>query len=273
MRIIAINSWLFRDLPVERTVEVAASIGYDAVEIPAVEVQRIGTENLNTLRKLTSRCGLKISAVNAVVSFVPYIHGDIATKVLRRRQEFLQQLKGIIDKTAMLDCRYLILAPGPRSEVYQTYDEAFMTNVESLKYLGEHASEAGVIILLEAMPFRYPFRTSKEIKRILDAVNMPSVRASLDTGHVRLAGEKLEDATDILKEQLKYIHLSNVRIEPGKPLLDEHRPLNDGIISRKEYLKLLSNIKNVPIAINVVTTGDYIACAKECLQMVKSLLS
>jgi inosose dehydratase len=271
MKTIAVNSWLFQGLSMEQVIKLASRIGYEAVEIPAGEVLKMSIEDLNTLKDLTNRYGLKVSAVNAVVSFVPYIHGDITTKVLRRRQEFIQQLKDIIGKTTVLDCRYLILSPGRQSEQYQTYDEAFTTTVESLKHLGEYASKSGVVILLEAMPFRY-FHHSKEIKRIIDAVDLPVVRASIDTGHVRLAGEKLEDSVTILKEQLRYLHLSNVRIDPWRPLLDEHRPLNDGSISREEYSNILSNMRNVAIAVNVVTARDYVTCAEECLRMVKSLV-
>ncbi len=276
MSTIAVNRWLFRDFPVEQWAKAVSEIGYNGVELAASEVLGSSRGVLQSLRTHLDTYDLEVSAVNAVVSFVPYIHGSITDKILRRREEFLRQLESIIGKMSDLRCSRFLVSPGIQAG-YQTRDEAWKTTVESLKRLGEYAASSDMQILLEAMPFRRPFCSSREIRQLVDETALPNIGAAMDTSHIRIAEEALKDAAETLGSQLRYLHLSNIRVEQGRPVLDEHRPLDDGIISASEYAALLSALKEwrnlIPLAVNVVTLGDPVACAQKCLQLIRNWAS
>jgi len=269
MTIISINRWLFTNFPIRRLTRILSEIGFNAIELAARDILKGSCKSLESLRKCLDMYGLEVSAINAVTSFVPYIHGSISSKIPWRREKFLRLLENIIEKMTILGCTRLIISPGRQAENYQTLDEAWRTTVKSLRHLGKYAMQYHVEILLEPMPFRTPFIYSRNILRFINEVAQLNVHAAIDTGHVRLAGESLKSAMKNLGDLLRYVHLSNVRIEPGRPLLDEHRPLYDGSISPDEYKTLLSEIGDIPLAINIVTSEDPIICARKCLRLVR----
>jgi len=268
MRSTAINRWLFTGVSIERLAGILSDIGFNSVELTAWEVLNKSHEDLESIWACLHAHEIEVSAINAVVSFVPYIHGSITDKISWRRKEFLRVLENIIEKMHIIDCHRLIVSPGRQAENYQTRDEAWRTTVESLRHLGKYGSRYNVEILVEAMPFRGPFKYSRDIRGLVEEAGQPYVYASMDTGHVALAGEDLKVAAETLGKHLHYLHLSNVKIELGRPLLDEHRPLYDGTISIEEFAGLLSMLKDAPLAINVVTLNDPIICAKRCLQLI-----
>ena len=269
MTIISINRWLFTNFPIRQLTRTLSEIGFNAIELAARDILKGSCKSLESLRECLDMHGLEVSAINAVTSFVPYIHGSISSKIPWRREKFLRLLENIIKRMTILRCTHLIISPGRQAENYQTLDEAWRTTVESLRRLGKYAMQYNVEILLEAMPFRTPFIYSRDILGFIKEVAQPNVHAAIDTGHVRLAGESLKTAIENLGDLLRYVHLSNVRIEPGRPLLDEHRPLYDGSISPDEYKTLLSEVGDVPLAINVVSSEDPIICARKCLRLVR----
>ena len=55
----------------------------------------------------------------------------------------------------------------------------------------------------------------------------------------------------------------------GRPLLDEHCPLYDGLIGSDEHKTFLSEVGDIPLTINVVTSEDPIICARKCLRLVR----
>ena len=269
MTIISINRWLFTNFPIRRLTRILSEIGFNAIELAARDILKESCKSLESLCKCLDMYGLEVSAINAVTSFVPYIHGSISSKIPWRREKFLRLLENIIERMTILGCTRLIISPGRQAENYQTLDEAWRTTVKSLRHLGKYAMQYHVEILLEPMPFRTPFIYSRNILRFINEVAQLNVHAAIDTGHVRLAGESLKTAMKNLGDLLRYVHLSNVRIEPGRPLLDEHRPLYDGSISPDEYKTLLSEVGDVPLAINVVSSEDPIICARKCLRLVR----
>jgi len=106
--------------------------------------------------------------------------------------------------------------------------------------LAERAAASGITIVLENMWEFSPYI----IQEVLEAINMPSLRACLDVGHARLFSDQehsLNEWITVMTPWLTHIHMNN---NPG--MIDEHRALDDGVIDYSQVMPLLRALPHQP---------------------------
>jgi sugar phosphate isomerase/epimerase len=121
------------------------------------------------------------------------------------------------------------------------YRNDFLRNqIDFWPALAERAAASGVTIVLENM---WEF-TPHIICDVLEAINLPSLRACLDVGHARLfsdAQHAISEWIRVLAPWLTHVHMNN---NPGT--IDEHHALDDGVIDYTKVMPLLRALPHQP---------------------------
>ena len=184
--------WHFRGerTPIETCIDKAADMGFDGVEI--LEVQMTGGDNayLQQLKRRAFSYGLDLCGLSTHQSFV-FPDAD-------RRQQNIEQTRRSIERAFRLGIPTMRINTGrwgtskdfdelmknrgiePRLAGYSD-DDAFGWVIDSIEKLLPKAEECGVVLGLEN---HWGLgRTPEGVLRIVNAIDSPWLRVTLDTGN------------------------------------------------------------------------------------------
>ena len=117
-------------------------------------------------------------------------------------------------------------------------DELYEINKRFFTDLSSVASELGVVVCLENMPFRnFPLSPSKRIYELIKDVGMSSLKMCLDVGHAHILGESLWDTVHLIADELRILHVHD---NDGEN--DIHLPPYDGNADIKSFGEALHDI-------------------------------
>lgn len=209
--------------------------GYTGWEIVQEGSQCLSSKTVQNLKNIYETTNLELTL------HLPFSDMNLAGLNDSIRAEVLRQMKNYLT----LASNYVNLAvvhPGYLSPYgVQVPDQAYMTNLASIRELCDFAADFGIIVAVENMPDfpkifgKYP----DEMQEMLDAVGSHNVGFTFDVGHantVRLIDEFL----DQLKDRISHVHIHD---NMGKK--DEHLPLGEGNIDWKHVMEKLSNYKGI----------------------------
>jgi D-psicose/D-tagatose/L-ribulose 3-epimerase len=203
-------------------------IGYDGVEC------FVGASDNKAYKRFGDHAralGLETTAVSVVGKDENPVDPSPAV-----RQRGLDRIKWGIDRVhdmgAALFCGPLHSAHAffPR---HAPQDQEYGWAAEVLHSAGDHARDAGVTIVLEALNrFEcYLCNTMAQLKRLVDETAHPHVRAMYDTHHANIEEKKIRDAIQTIAPVLVHVHISeNDRGTPG----DGHVPWSDNFSALAE---------------------------------------
>lgn len=214
----------------------------------------------------TQGVGLEIQSF----AFPPLLNDDHSEKMLARYAEQLQDFKG----TVSLHGPFMDMAPGSpdsmflkitRERTAHAFQMAKRLNVKTVlfhanfiatihnddyregwtkrmvefyKPVAQEAENMGLRVVLENM---WEFDPSI-IRRVLEEVDSPALRACLDVGHSQLFSHlQLEDWLQDMNGWIAYLHINNNYGE-----VDEHLALDDGILEYEKILPRLAALPNNP---------------------------
>lgn len=95
--------------------------------------------------------------------------------------------------------------------------------VDGLRAVGEHASEAGILIAIEPLNRfeTYFLNTQGDTASLVDQVGLPSVQQMYDTFHANIEEKGLGDAIRRAGKRICHVHISaNDRSTPGEDHID-----------------------------------------------------
>ncbi|MGH8019493.1 MAG: sugar phosphate isomerase/epimerase family protein [Opitutaceae bacterium] len=142
------------------------------------------------------------------------------------RAKAVDVLKWNIDRT--FDCGASLLC-GPFHSAFATFTRAdihqdeYERSAEVLRAAGDHAREAGVVLLPEALNrFEcYLCNTMAQLRQLIELVDHPNVRAMFDTHHANIEEKSQVEAIKTIAPVLAHVHLSeNDRSTPGSGHID-----------------------------------------------------
>lgn len=212
-----------------RQCEVAATLGYDGIEIApltlAAEPQKIGTARIAELRKAASDAGIMISGLHFLLMAPEGMSITSADEGVRRFT--LQTVRRLVDLCAELGGGYVVHgSPNQRILAAGREAEDRANAVAWLEAIAPAAEAAGITYLLEPLsPEMTNFVTSiAEAAEILDGIGSPAMRTMIDCLAAR-TGEK-DDIPGLLDTwlptgKLRHIHFNDPnRRGPGEGDLD-----------------------------------------------------
>lgn len=134
----------------------------------------------------------------------------------------------------------LIRAPG--------FDRRWtQRSAEFWRGLGEEAGPMGLLLLLENVWEGHP----QVVRDLVDAVDLPAVRACFDVGHANVFGRRpAAEWLAVLGERAAQVHLHN---NDGRS--DSHAPLEEGSVDYSRLLPLLALMPQPPRLVVEVRGG------------------
>lgn len=148
-----------------------------------------------------------------------------------------------IEVAAELGCAKMLITPGWGC-LDQPKAEAMKWSMNSIERLTKKAEECGVLLALEHLsPISSNLmNTAGDLKKAVDAIASPNLKAMLDTCQVGLVNETVQNYIDTLGDDLVHVHL--VDGTPGGHLAfgDGKLPLADwvGQLAKANYKGYLS---------------------------------
>jgi len=178
-------------------------LGFDTVDIFADPLDTSAAERV-MIRSTCDDLDLPIVSVACValglIDFNPSV-----------RRFHIDRCKQYLEMTAEFGGRNLLLVLGEyvwQREVIPPAEQ-WQSGVESLQILGEYAKNLGLEIVMEMEPFRESLLNDvPKMKKFLDDVASPSVKANLDISHLVLANQGPE-LLESLRGQIGHIHISD----------------------------------------------------------------
>ncbi len=195
--------WRFQDglkLPIEKCIDLASEMGFDALEILHVQMEKEDNAYLQDLKRRALLNGLDLCGMSTHQGFVTpdkderqrnidhtvhcielaYALGIPTIRVNTGRWRTIQSFDELMAKRGV--------EPTPPG---RTDDEAFAWVIESLEECVKKARECGVVLALEN--HWGLSRTVAALLRIINAIDSPWLQALMDTGNF------LEDPYDDLE--------------------------------------------------------------------------
>ena len=199
---------LFKDLPFEERIAVAAGMG-----LPAVEFWRFANKNLDTVNASRKEAGVNIGAI------VCETGGALVDSATR------PALTGAVEESltaaALLDCRTLIVTTGQELPGVER-DVQHKSIVDGLKSIAGMIEKAGVTLVLEPLNILvnhkgYYLSTTAEGVEIVDEIGSENIKLLYDIYHQQITeGNLIDTITDNI-DKIGHFHLADVpgRHEPG----------------------------------------------------------
>ena len=209
--------------------------GYTGWEIVQEGSQCLNSKTVQNLKNIYDTTSLEMTL------HLPFSDMNLAGLNDSIRAEVLRQMKHYL----ILASNYVNLAvvhPGYLSPYgVQVPEQAYMTNLASIRELCDFAADFGILIAVENMPDfpkifgKYP----DEMQEMLDAVGSHNVGFTFDVGHANTVG-LVDEFLDQLGERISHVHIHD---NMGKK--DEHLPLGEGTVNWKQVMEKLSNYNGI----------------------------
>ncbi|WP_139891752.1 MULTISPECIES: sugar phosphate isomerase/epimerase [unclassified Bacillus (in: firmicutes)] len=223
-----INSWCFSpDLSLETTFKVTKEAGFDSIELnmsesmpqdsitselglidnPALTLETTELE-LETIKNLSVTYQLPISSIATSLHWTyPLTSYDEKVRV-----KGLEIAKKMIEVCAVLGGDTVLIVPGVVTET-NSYDDCYDLAQSALKELAIYAEPLGIVIGVENVWNKF-LLSPLEMRRFLDEINHPSVKAYFDAGNVLQFGFP-EQWVRILGERITKVHIKDFRQDIG----------------------------------------------------------
>jgi len=239
MKLGLINSaWLGSPVGTEEGIRKTKQIGFDTIDIFADPLE-VDVREKKLIFETAKQVELPIVSVCCVALGIADFNPPV-------REFHVDRCEAYLDFCYELEAKNLLLVVGEyvwQQEVIPPEDQ-WKWAVENVHYLGEYAQSLGLEIAIELEPFRLSLVNDlPKMKRFLDDVDQPAVKANLDISHLALANTKPEDIQE-LKGRIAHVHFSDCDgkvhgdLPPGRGVVDFPPYLNalkqvgfDGVVS------------------------------------------
>ena len=184
---IALCNEVLRTLPLKQQCELAARLGYDALELApftlGAEPHRLAKEQTRYLRQIITDTGLSVIGLHWLLVSPPGL--SITTANPDIRATTLEVLRGLVLLCAELGGKVLIHGSPKQRQILPGEDEseAYKRAIEAIAITAESAAEAGLVYCLEALPSTTTnfVNTIREAAEIANAVGSSALRTMIDT--------------------------------------------------------------------------------------------
>lgn len=162
-------------------------------------------QSTKALMKKAKGYGLKIICLTPEQNN-PKPH-NLASKDAELKKRTLKYFKNAIQAANELDCRNVLVTSG-WALYSEDIEEAWKRSVEMIQQLCLFAQESNVVLAMETlMPEESRLVTDiNSLKRMLNEVNSPALKVTLDLGAMANAGECIQDYFDAFGEKVVHSH-------------------------------------------------------------------
>ncbi len=199
-------------LPLEQQIEIAATAGYDGIEIWLRDVQRF-QEAGGKLPELRKRLIDRQLTVESAIAFAPWIVDDEAT-----RTKGLDQAARDMELVAALGGKRMAAPPagatqGPKLDLDQV-GERYRTLLD----LGQ---QQGVVPMLEVWGFSANLSRLAEVLHVCAAADHPDACVLPDVYHLYKGGSNFADLRLLAGPKIPVLHVNDYPGEPDRSRIQD----------------------------------------------------
>ncbi len=231
------------ELPLDEELGLAASAGYDAIEIwlPKLwpDLERRGPEGL---AQLLGRRRLQAVALTPITG-VTFRDGAGRDKVTA-------EVHGAAQVARTLGASWVVIQPGERPDGADDR-EALREGRDTLERLCRVGERYDVGVALMPLGFRWAsLRTVRQALSVIEAVGRRSLGWVLDTFHFHLGGASLDDLQACRPRSVALLRLGDAPAGDREELRDHHRLLpGRGIVPIRDIIGILRALDADPPAV------------------------
>ena len=196
---------------IEDAASLVAELGYSFIDLwggrPHLYPPDMGEEELQSVRRVLNGNDLRLNCVMPVFFGYPY---DLFIESKTALADSLQYVIANGENAARLGADYLLVCPGRLlfgQDARQTLDRF----TEALDAICHRCRELGLSVLLEPVN-RTTFdliNTAGQAMAIVRSIGADNIGIVLDTGHMNLESETIEEAIKAADDRLFHVHLND----------------------------------------------------------------
>jgi fructoselysine 3-epimerase len=210
----------FVRFPLCGAVEIIAALGYEGVEIladsPHLFVQDASAADIEDLRRVLARTGLKVASLNANTAtgyygrafWEPLFEPSIANPDDVARRWRIDYSKKCIDLAQHLGAPCVSLTAGRLASTISP-GQSMELLLMALRELVEYAGNRNIRIGLEYEPGLL-IENGREMHWLLRQIESPFLGVNLDLGHSHVQGENPAEIIALFGERIVHVHLEDI---------------------------------------------------------------
>ncbi len=201
----SVTQWIYGNEPLEESLKRLKKYGYDGVELAGEP----DTTDLRAVKRLLAQYQLTCSSICGIYT----AQRDLSSSRQETREQAVQYVKACIDMADELDAKLVIVVPSAVGKLSPetTYEQEWAFAVEGLKEAGSYAQEKGIGIAVEALNRFETYLVNKlsVAKRLVEEVNVPSVRLMADLFHMNIEERNHAEALRDIASYLIHVHIAD----------------------------------------------------------------
>ena len=219
------TSWFSRAVSLTRAFRYLSAAGCTSVEVAAMPAYLSRGRQVSESARAN---GLDVTAVGLGVPFLRDPKLSLHSRDGSVRRESVRYVSAATDLAAGLGAP-IVYVCSVRKEPKAPKAETLGYFTDSLRACAEYAEKTGVVLAIEQFP-RGEIQTFEAASDLVSEVGSPSFGVLLDTGHLAISGEAMDEAVIRSKMILKHVHINN-----NDGLSDLHWPPQRGKLTREDF--------------------------------------
>jgi sugar phosphate isomerase/epimerase len=202
-------SGVYLNFLLEDAIPRIAAAGFDTIDVwsgrPHVYRRDYCREALEGLRSQIEGCGLQVS------SFLPAFHRypySLSSPVEAIRSDSLQYMRECADNAAALSAPLLLIVPG-RVVHGQSREDGWLRLAESIEVTREYCRQYPLQLGIECVNHSELINSAAAARKMIEELGDERLGMVLDTGHVNLVPESIEDAVRCAGRHLRHVHVND----------------------------------------------------------------
>ena len=219
---------------VETDIRVAGQAGYQAIELRDDKIERYlaAGHSLASLADRVRSAGLEVLSINALE--------DATLMAVEQASARLARWRKLCEWAAALDAPYAIAVPSLLGGTPPSEDQIRTRSIESLRALAAVAREFDVQVGFEFLGPLASVNTLRSARRIIEAIDDPSVGLVIDAFHFYVGGSRVTDLDGLDPSRLFLVHLDDAEPGDASGLSDAQRLLpGDGVVPLDALVRAL----------------------------------
>ncbi len=157
----------------------------------------------------------------------PWRYPPIDTSEDDRAERFGKMTKAMV-MAKHLGAKYMAVHPlmpyGADSD--ENPEEVYGINKKYYEALAKVGMGLGVVVCLENMPFKsFPLSRCEDILKLVKDISSPYLKMCFDSGHINITGEPIYETLQLIKDELRIVHIHDNDREK-----DSHLPPYEGTL-------------------------------------------
>jgi len=219
------TSWFSRAVSLTRAFRYLSAAGCTSVEIAAMPAHLSRGRQISESARAN---GMDVTAVGLGVPFLRDPKLSLHSRDGSVRRESVRYVGRSMDFASGLGAR-IVYVCSVRKEPKASKEETLGYFKDSLRACAEYAEKTGVILAIEQFPLG-EIQTFEAASDLVSEINSKSFGVLLDTGHLAISGEAIDEAVVRSKKILKHVHINN-----NDGLSDLHWPPQRGKLTREDF--------------------------------------